>query len=57
MGFSHHLVVKRMIAAEWTVFDEFALLKQIHAPTSALQSPFEPAQVSEGESERAGADE
>jgi len=57
MGFSHHLVVKGMIAAEWTVFDEFALLKQIHAPTSALQSPFEPAQVSEGESERAGADE
>ncbi|MFV1999905.1 MAG: ester cyclase [Acidimicrobiia bacterium] len=31
LGFSHNLVVDRRIVAEWTVFDEFALLKQIYA--------------------------
>jgi len=32
MGVSHHLVKDNQIQAEWTLFDEFALLKQIHAP-------------------------
>lgn len=36
LGFSHHLVVDDRISAEWTVFDEFALLKQIHAPEPLL---------------------
>ncbi len=31
LGFSHDLVVDRRIVAEWTIFDEFALLKQIYA--------------------------
>ena len=31
LGFSHDLVVDRRIVAEWTVFDEFGLLKQIYA--------------------------
>ena len=31
MGFSHHLIQDGRIAGEWTVFDEFVLLKQIHA--------------------------
>ncbi len=57
LGFSHQLVVEAMIAAEWTVFDEFALLKQIHAPDWALHSPFGSGQASEEDSEGAGADE
>lgn len=36
LGFSHHLVAEDRISAEWTVFDEFALLKQIHAPDPLL---------------------
>ena len=31
MGFSHHLIQDGRIAGEWTVFDEFVLLKQIYA--------------------------
>ena len=40
LGFSHHLVVDRRIVAEWTIFDEFALLKQIYAkdPSAANSS-------------------
>lgn len=34
MGITHHLVKDGKIQNEWTVFDEFTLLKQIHAPTS-----------------------
>lgn len=30
LGFSHHLVADGAIAAEWTVYDEFALLKQLY---------------------------
>jgi predicted ester cyclase len=51
MGFSHQLVTNGTIVAEWTVFDEFALLKQIHTPDWVLQPPFEPARVSAGENE------
>lgn len=32
LGISHHLVVGGKIQSEWTLFDEFALLKQIHRP-------------------------
>ncbi len=32
IGISHHLIEDGKIAREWTVFDEFALLKQIYAP-------------------------
>ena len=31
MGFSHHLIQDGLITGEWTVFDEFVLLKQIVA--------------------------
>ena len=34
MGVSHHLIQNGRIQKEWTLFDEFALLKQIHRPTS-----------------------
>ena len=57
LGFSHHLVVNGSIAAEWTVFDEFALLKQIQAPDWTLHSPLELDQESEGQSKGASADE
>ncbi|MEO0563434.1 MAG: ester cyclase [Chloroflexota bacterium] len=33
LGISHQVVQDRQITAEWTLFDEFALLKQIHAPS------------------------
>ncbi len=32
LGFSHHLVQGGRITAEWTVYDEFSILKQVHAP-------------------------
>ncbi|MEM6281395.1 MAG: ester cyclase [Chloroflexota bacterium] len=32
MGMSHHLIQDGKIQREWTIFDEFALLKQIHRP-------------------------
>jgi predicted ester cyclase len=32
MGISHHLIENGKIQREWTVFDEFVLLKQIHQP-------------------------
>ena len=37
LGFSHFLVSEDQVLAEWTIFDEFALLKQIHGadPTDA----------------------
>lgn len=57
LGFSHQLVVDAMIVAEWTVFDEFALLKQIHAPDQALHSPFGPDHASRSEREGSDADE
>jgi len=57
LGFSHQLVVNGSIAAEWTVFDEFALLKQIHTPDWALNAPFEPAEESERESEGPDSDD
>lgn len=41
IGFSHHLVRNGQIAAEWTVFDEFSLLKQIHATEPATSRTFE----------------
>ena len=31
MGVSHHLIKDRRVQNEWTLFDEFALLKQIYA--------------------------
>ena len=33
MGISHHLIKNGKIHNEWTLFDEFSLLKQIHRPT------------------------
>jgi len=35
LGVSHHLIYDGKIQNEWTLFDEFELLKQIHRPTSA----------------------
>jgi predicted ester cyclase len=32
LGISHHLIHDGKIQREWTLFDEFALLKQIHRP-------------------------
>lgn len=32
LGVSHHLIRNGKIHSEWTLFDEFALLKQIHRP-------------------------
>ncbi|MFZ4814444.1 MAG: ester cyclase [Phototrophicaceae bacterium] len=32
LGVSHHLIRDQKIQQEWTLFDEFALLKQIHRP-------------------------
>jgi len=57
LGFSHQLVVNGSIAAEWTVFDEFALLKQIHTPDWALNAPLEPAEEPERESEGPDSDD
>lgn len=34
LGISHHLLRQGKIQAEWTIFDEFELLKQIHRPPS-----------------------
>lgn len=34
LGISHHLIKDGKIQAEWTLFDEFELLKQVHRPTS-----------------------
>ena len=34
MGVSHHLIQDGKIQTEWTLFDEFELLKQIHRPQS-----------------------
>ena len=31
LGFSHHLIVDGRVQSEWTLFDEFVLLKQIYA--------------------------
>lgn len=33
LGVSHHLIQNDTIQTEWTLFDEFELLKQIHRPT------------------------
>jgi predicted ester cyclase len=33
-GISHHLIQNNQFVQEWTVFDEFALLKQLHWPES-----------------------
>lgn len=33
MGISHHLIMGDKIQNEWTLFDEFELLKQIHRPS------------------------
>jgi len=57
LGISHQLVVRGTIAAEWTVFNEFALLKHIHAPDWVLDHQLEPAQEPERESEGESADE
>lgn len=35
LGISHHLILDGKIQNEWTLFDEFELLKQIHRPTSS----------------------
>ena len=35
LGISHHLIQDGKIQREWTLFDEFELLKQIHRPASA----------------------
>ncbi|GAB4515146.1 MAG: hypothetical protein OHK0046_18190 [Anaerolineae bacterium] len=34
LGVSHHLIVDGKIQNEWTLFDEFELLKQLHRPAS-----------------------
>lgn len=34
LGISHHLIQDGKIQTEWTLFDEFELLKQIHRPAS-----------------------
>lgn len=34
LGVSHHLIQAETIQSEWTLFDEFELLKQIHRPVS-----------------------
>lgn len=36
-GFSHHLVQAGKVTGEWTVVDEFAVLKQLHTPDEALR--------------------
>ncbi len=36
IGFTHHLVQDGRITAEWTVYDEFSILKQIHTPDWAF---------------------
>ncbi len=35
MGTSHHLIQQGKFVQEWTLFDEFSLLKQLYAPDSA----------------------
>lgn len=42
LGFSHHLVQDGRIAAEWTTYDEFSILKQLHTPDWALQPGAKP---------------
>lgn len=37
LGFSHHLVQHGLVTAEWSVFDEFSLLKQLLTPDAALR--------------------
>jgi predicted ester cyclase len=32
LGVSHHLIQNGRIQREWTLFDEFALLKQLYRP-------------------------
>jgi predicted ester cyclase len=39
MAFTHHLVQNGRVTGEWTVIDEFAVLKQLHTPDEALQPP------------------
>ena len=39
MGISHHHVQDGKFAAEWTVFDEIALLKQLHTPDVIAYAP------------------
>lgn len=38
MGISHHLVRDGKFVQEWTLFDEFALLKQIYTPNSHTEA-------------------
>lgn len=37
LGLSHHLVQSGRVTGEWTVVDEFAVLKQLHTPDEALR--------------------
>ena len=37
LGLSHHLVQSGRVTGEWTVVDEFAVLKQLHTPDAALR--------------------
>ena len=39
MGISHHHVQDGKFVAEWTVFDEIALLKQLHTPDVIAHAP------------------
>ena len=39
MGISHHHVQGGKFVAEWTVFDEIALLKQLHTPVAIAHAP------------------
>ncbi len=39
MGISHHHVYEGRFVEEWTVFDEIALLKQLHAPLTTGHEP------------------
>ena len=48
LGFTHHLIQDGRITAEWTVFDEFSILKQIHTPDWALRPPFRPVDEEDG---------
>ncbi len=39
MGISHHHVQDGKFVAEWTVFDEIALMKQLHTPDVIAHAP------------------
>lgn len=40
LGVTHHELQGGLIRQEWTLFDEFALLRQLHAPLATEHEPF-----------------